>query len=166
MDTTDRTAAVDHLLQLGLSCMQSGQREQAVALLEQAIVRAPANALAHALLGAEYAQLGRPDDGCAHLEQALQCDPSLHVARFQLGLLHLTSGRGADARAVWGALDALGPEHFLYLFKEGLLAVAAERLDEGRRLLQRGMAWNHTNLPLNRDMAAIVAKLEAMPDWS
>lgn len=154
-ETILRTA-IDHL--------KAQQRALAIATLERHLAGDPGFADGHALLGAQYAQTGKFDLACDELERALRADPALEVARFQLGLLHLTSGRMGPAAEVWQALDALGDQHPLVLFKHGLLALVDDCFDEARSALARGIELNRSNQALNVDMAAVIAKIDALVD--
>src|SRR6266487_2711571 len=74
----------------------------------------------------------------------------------QLALLHLTSGRVAQAESAWRPLDKLGPDHFLHLFKTGMLHLARDEFKECRSCLERGIKANNFNEALNVDMRRVL----------
>jgi tetratricopeptide (TPR) repeat protein len=92
---------------------------------------------------------------------ALKIDPGLVPARFQLGLLYLVHARVEEAAAVWNDLDSL-PESDPYLhFKRGLEALARDDFATCKESLERGLALNTSNPPLNKDMQKILDDIAA-----
>jgi len=153
---------VNELTRDALAASARNDSEAAIALLRQATEQDDAAAIPHYLLGAEYAQIGIIDRAVAEMARALENDPSLAPARFQLGLLHLTSGRVAEAAEAWRPLERLGTEDPLYLFKEGLLAMAQDRFEDARALLEAGLDRNVANAPLNADMRKVIAAIDRL----
>lgn len=118
------------------------------------------------LIAAEYAQAKAYDQAEAAFIGALRRDPDFAVARFQLGLLQLTSGRPAAASATWAPLSELPEDNEFRLFKTGLDALAQDRFAEAAQWLRAGIAANHSNPALNRDMQrflAEIARIEGSP---
>jgi tetratricopeptide (TPR) repeat protein len=112
----------------------------------------------HYLLGAELAQAGHYDRAVQEMQAAVQMQPDLHTATLQLGLLHLTRNEPANAIATWQPLGQLDAEAPLRLFKEGLEALIYDDFELCAQLITRGIAANHVNPALNRDMQLVVAR--------
>ncbi|MGD8558629.1 MAG: hypothetical protein PVH04_03120, partial [Gammaproteobacteria bacterium] len=77
-----------------------------------------------------------------------------HIARFHLGLFYLMAGRQQEAETTWQSLDNLGDRHYLNLFKQGLLKIVYDQVQEGITLLEMGIENNQVNETLNQDMQA------------
>ena len=115
----------------------------------------------HYLLGAELAQAAEYERAVAEMTRALQLQPNLHTARLQLGLLYLTLGQPAQSLATWQPLDALDPQAYLRLFKEGLEALIRDDFVRCVALLEAGIRANTQNAPLNQDMGRLISKARA-----
>lgn len=152
----------EELFQLALRAMKSGDDEKAISLLKRAQEQDPCSGKVRYLLGAMHAQIGLYDRAVVDLSEAVALDPSLDAAHFQRGLLYLTSGRPADAAAAWKALDKLPENHYLFLFKSGLNALAKDEFSRCIELIEQGIAANQQNLSLNTDMERILEKARPM----
>jgi tetratricopeptide (TPR) repeat protein len=124
--------------------------------LRAAIVRDPANAELRYLLGAELAQRQEYTEAVAQMRSALDIDPKLHFARLQLGLLYLTMSKPNDSLAVWAPLEDLDESAALKAFKRGLEALIRDDFPACIGFLQRGIALNKQNAPLNHDMSQLI----------
>jgi tetratricopeptide (TPR) repeat protein len=162
-NATSRNLDAEELLHLALAASRENRHEGAISYLKQAIELSSDNARARYLLGAEHAQIGLYARAIEEMTEAIRIDPDLHAARFQLGLLHLTSGLVAEATAAWKPLDGLGAEHPLYLFKSGLLSLAANDFVSCRRDLEKGIAANGFSQVLNLDMQKILDQIGTGP---
>lgn len=162
--TTPPSAELDaeELLHLAIAASDRDQPERAIELLKRAIAADPSDARAHHLLGAEHAQLGLFDRAAEEMQRAIELDPQLDAARFQLGLLQLSSRQPQSAEATWQALGRLGDSHFYVLFRNGLLHLARDEFADAARCLRAGLEANHALEPLNRDMQAVLAQVEAL----
>jgi tetratricopeptide (TPR) repeat protein len=129
--------------------------------LKRCLTLEPDNPEATYMLGALYAQIGMYDRAKETLSRAVQLNPAAHTATFQLGLLHLTSGDPTQARSAWQPLDALPSDNFLNLFRTGLIALVEDRFAECVEYLERGIAANTFNEPLNEDMRKVQASARA-----
>lgn len=156
----------DELFQLALRAMEADEDEKAISLLKRALDREPRSAKARYMLGAVHAQIGLYDRAVDDLAQAVALDPSLDAAHFQLGLLHFTSGRVAEAESAWTALDKLSKNHYLLLFKSGLVALAHDEFAPCIELIEKGIAANQQNSPLNRDMERMLERARRMVEPS
>jgi tetratricopeptide (TPR) repeat protein len=150
----------EELLHLAIEATQDGRHGDAIQYLKQAVAKA-GDARLLFLLGAEHAQIGLFDRAVEDMTAALELDPDFAPARFQLGLMHLVRGAQAEASAVWKPLDSL-PETDPYPhFKRGLEYLAQNESKHCRESLAKGIALNHSNVPLNRDMQRILDDLAA-----
>jgi tetratricopeptide (TPR) repeat protein len=148
------------LLQLALDAGRNNNAGAALAYLKDAVARSDATALAHYLLGAEYAQLQMIDRAISQMEAAIALDPSLEIARFQLGLLWLTSGNGIRAEEILVPLQERR-DNALHWFGEGLIHLIHDRFAECVRCLTAGIEMNADNEPLNIDMRKMLKALSA-----
>src|SRR5690349_17249456 len=71
----------------------------------------------------------------------------------------MTVGELDRARRAWKALDVLGSDEPLLIFKRGLCELMEDRLTEGIDLLERGIAMSDDD-GLNSDMQGIIRKAE------
>ena len=99
------------------------------------------------------------DQARIQFEAALDRAPDFAVARFQLGLLHYTSDAFEQAIVVWAPLAQLPETDPLRLFAEGLVLFGKGHVQEGTTQIERGLAANSTNPPLNANIAMILAEL-------
>jgi tetratricopeptide (TPR) repeat protein len=135
-----------------------------LAKLRNAVSSDPLNADLRYLLGAELASSGEPEQAVVEISTALRLKPSLHAARFQLGLLYLTMARVPECFSAWQPLDSAEDQPCLKLFKDGMQALIRDDFRQCIDLLNRGIALNTTNAPLNRDMQMIIGKAQAALD--
>lgn len=156
---TDAVDNVSTLTREALAASARSDAETAIGLLKRAIEIEDRAPVPHYLLGAEYAQIGLYDRAIDEMTQAVRCDPQLAPARFQLGLLHLTGGDAASAEAVWAPLESLPESDPLRIFQRGLVAMAYDRFDDARALLEAGIAVNDSNEALNADMRKVLAAM-------
>ncbi|SRR6266446_2909251 len=151
---------VDELLQLALQASKENRNEQSITYLKRALDLKPREGRLHYMLAAEHAQMGLYDRAAEEMAKAVELDSSLVTAHFQLGLLHLTSGRVAQAESAWRPLDKLGPDHFLHLFKTGMLHLARDEFKECKSCLERGIKANNFNEALNVDMRRVLQDVQ------
>ncbi|MRW94184.1 hypothetical protein GJ699_29845 [Duganella sp. FT80W] len=151
------------LQQLALNASTSGDSASAIAYLKEAVSRADATAIAHYLLGAEYAQIKMYQRGIDEMEAAIALDPALSIARLQLALLWLGQDRGARAGEVLQPLTELADSNPLHHFGHGLLHLIRDERSEALRALGQGVALNSVNPALNGDMQNIMRHLEQVP---
>lgn len=161
MDGTNMLDA-DELLHLAVCAIEGGDHETAIVRLKRCLASEPARAQAHYLLGAEYAAIGMSARAVERIGRAVELEPAMHVARFQLGMLLVVAGRVDDAELAWAPLDALGEAHPLFLFKTGVIHMLGDRFVEARQCLRAGIERNTVVDVLNRDMASLLARIDAM----
>jgi Flp pilus assembly protein TadD len=119
----------------------------------------PGDARLHFLRGSLLAGLEQFDAAREAMTTAVRLAPGFWVARFQLGFLELTSGSPGAADATWRPLDALGQDHPLRVFANGLRHLARDEFAECVASLQRGIALNSENPAINADMQLILSRL-------
>ncbi|MTV41468.1 tetratricopeptide repeat protein [Duganella radicis] len=148
------------LQQLAINASTAGDSASAIAYLKEAVSRADATAIAHYLLGAEYAQIQMYPRAIGEMEAAIALDPALSIARLQLGLLWLGANDNARAADVLQPLTELADTQALHHFGAGLLHLIREEKAEAVCSLNAGVALNTAIPPLNLDMQKIVQQLE------
>jgi tetratricopeptide (TPR) repeat protein len=156
MNTNTSSLDAEELLHLALRSSAQNHHEEAISYLKRALEQDPRSAKLHYMLGAEHAEIGLYDRAIEEISSAVRIDPNLHTACFQLGLLYVTSGQAQRAIEAWAPLDSLGADNFLYLFKKGLVHLVKDEFDACIQALEKGMALNHANEALNRDMKKIL----------
>lgn len=159
MATTETLIDADEYLHLALDAVRRVDHGAALGYLKEGASTYPDDARIAYMLGAEHAQIGLYDRAEAEMRRAIEIDRSLHVATFQLGLLQMTQARMDDAVATWTGLDSLAEGHALRWFRDGLVALAADRFDEAKRYLATGLTLNDFSPDLNRDMENLLARI-------
>ncbi|NRR31451.1 hypothetical protein HSX11_14835 [Oxalobacteraceae bacterium] len=149
------------LLQLALNASGANDSASAIAYLKEAVSRADATAVAHYILGAEYAQIKMYERAIGEMEAAIALDPTLSIARLQLGMLWLGANDGARAAEVLLPLTELAATDALHQFGAGLLHLIREELAEAIYCLSQGVTLNTSNPALNGDMQKIVREVES-----
>lgn len=152
----------DELLQLAIRASGADNHEESISYLKRAVGVAPKNGKVHYMLGAEHAQIGLYERAMEEMKRAVDLEPTLYTAHFQLGLLLVTAGRPDQAKAAWQALDNLGPNDPLYLFKSGLLHLVSDEFPQAMDQLKKGLSLNTTNEALNRDMRRVLGDIEKL----
>lgn len=110
------------------------------------------------MMGSVLAGSGDLVNAHVYLSRAVELAPEFAIARFQLGFFELTSGESNQALKTWARLDMLPEEHYLKLFSSGLRHLIRDEFVECVALLERGIASNEENLPLNHDMQLIIER--------
>ncbi len=149
----------DEYLHLAIESVRRGDHGAALGYLKEGAARHPDDARIAYMLGAEHAQLGLYDRAEAEMARAIDLDPALHTARFQLGLLQLTQAKIGEASSTWRGLDVLPDGHALRLFRDGLEALAADRYEDARTIIQAGLGANDFSAELNRDMESLLGRI-------
>jgi Tfp pilus assembly protein PilF len=156
---TESVLDADELVALALRATQRGDTQAALGHLERAVARDPRHGPAHHLRAGLYAGQKRFDLAIPEMQLAVELDADPAPARFELGMMLLSTGRIEEARRAWQPLEALGEEHALFLFQRGMLAMVADRFDETLADLERGIARNHANPSLNREMQKVIERV-------
>ncbi len=144
----------DKLFDLALAASQANDTQKSIHYIKSAIDQSPDDPRMRYMLGTLFANIGLYDNAIINMEKALELDEAYHIARFHLGLFYLMAGRQQEAEQTWQGLDALGEQHYLNLFKNGLLKIVYDNVCEGIALLEAGIENNEVNDTLNTDMQA------------
>ncbi len=153
------STATDYIHELLQQLQHEREPHLAIQLLANAADAHPTDARPLLLLAAEFAEHRDFDRAEAAYVAALQRSPEFDIARFQLGLLQFTSGRPAVAMMTWGPLDALDEQNPIFEFKRCFEHLALNDLESARNSLQKGIAANTSNAPLNRDMQVVLDRI-------
>lgn len=161
--STESWAGLDtaELLQLGINAGAAGDGGNALAYFKQAAARQDASAMAHFLLGAEYAQNKLYERAVDEMEAALALDPAMGLARFQLGLLLATMADPVRAAQVLQPLDELGEADPLFQFGRGLRHLLRDEFEPAAHCLRAGQRLNLANPALNANIGMILATMPA-----
>jgi tetratricopeptide (TPR) repeat protein len=77
---------------LGVLLGQTGRSDQAIDLLERALILDPAASWVHLNLGAEYLRRRPPDRALEYLDEAVRLQPNIRGAHRNIGLARLLRG--------------------------------------------------------------------------
>jgi tetratricopeptide (TPR) repeat protein len=163
MDSSFANLTQAELLLLSLEATKRGDSGHSMAYLKEAAARADASGQVHFLLGSEYAQIGLMGEAATHFERAVALAPDFPIARFQLGLLQLTSAQPDAALQSWAPLAALGDQHPLAVFSQGLRHLIRDEFADCIATLERGIQLNTENDALNADMQRVIERVKALP---
>ena len=111
------------------------------------------------LFGSVLASLGRYPEARDQMTAAVRLAPTYAIARFQLGLLELSSGDPSAAEATWRPLRDLPADHALRVLAGGLEHMARDEFAIAIEQLERGIALNAENPPVNADMRLLIDKM-------
>ena len=149
------------LLQSALAATTRDALDESEALCLQAMALEPGAAMPYYLRATNFAHAGNYELAEACYTACLTRSPDFAIARFQLGLMQVTGGRPALGQATWELLLTLADDHYLKLFAQGLMNLLAQQFEPARTTLERGIALNQENLPLNGDMRGVLDRLQA-----
>lgn len=165
--TSSEHVNAEQLFDLALQASKANDTQKSIGLIKAAIEQSPQDARMRYMLGSLYANIGIYDKAVRNMEKSLELDQNYGIARFHLGLLYLMSGRQADAESTWAPLESNGEDHYLTLFKTGLLKIANDDIDHGIQLIKAGIDKNQLNDSLNKDMETVIAhaSMSKAVDW-
>jgi tetratricopeptide (TPR) repeat protein len=115
---------------LGVICLDSGRRDEAIRLFQQALVVRPTHVEAHYNLGNALLAEGRTDEAMAHFQKALELDPGFDKAHNNLGNALLREGRVGEAVAEFNRALEANPGSAEAQTSLGNAFLQAGRLDE------------------------------------
>lgn len=150
-------ACDDDTLDTIKTAMQRDDAE-ALALLDAAVSRHPADPRLALLRGSIHAAQGAYPQAFADLSQAVVMAPELYAARFMLGYLELCHRGAAQAIAVWHPLTELGEHEALGDFARGLTLLVAGQPEQARTFLQRGLDGNRDHPELSPFVQSLIEK--------
>ena len=159
MASDESNLSNEELMHVALHANSAGRTQETMEALKLILSRDADNAKALYMLGAVHAEIGMMDDAVAEMARAVELEPELVTAHFQLGLLHFMQERYEEAARAWAPLDASPPDDAFYLFKTGLLLLAAGEYASSIETLESGIARNEFNEALNDDIRGIVDRI-------
>jgi len=141
--------------------------DRAITLLEQRVVLAPNNALAHQALGRAYVDQGRENEGYAELVIALWLQPDSATALGSIGRLHLSGGRYPQAIEALTRAVTLAPADAQSVHALGDALVRAGKLNEGEPWLKESARLQANAVETQRrSRTAAMLSLQAEIDMS
>ncbi len=117
-----------------------GEREPAMANLEQAATVAPGHLESHFNLGVLHLRAGDAAQAIPRLERAAAIDPNHEQVNVTLGKAYLVAGRGQDAFRSFLLVRRLYPENWGAALGLALLSAGTEQEDKARELLADALA--------------------------
>lgn len=118
----------------------------------------------HFMKGSFLAASGDYEAAHEAMRVAVDIAPDFVLARYQLGFLLLSSGKAHAAQEAWGPLNGLPKDHYLKLFVTGLTHLIHDQFADAREWLERGIAANQENSPMNNDIRLILAEIATKGD--
>lgn len=129
---------------LAATLQRLGRPEDALALLEEALLSHAGDASLWSLRGAALETLDRPADALASHERALAVEPLRIADRFHAGRLLLRLGRTQDALAALEAVCAASPEAAEAHYRRGQALMGLRRPDEALTAWESALALDPT----------------------
>ncbi len=120
---------------LGLLLASRGDLTRALPLLQAAVREQPNSDAAHANLGAALYQAHRNDSALVEFQQAVRINPKNISAQQSLGRIYMESGKPAEAARALVAAQQLKPDDPDLKLDCITALLAANRLDDARRIL-------------------------------
>ncbi len=144
---------------LGVYCIQTGQPELAVALIERSLAVNPATVAAYGNLANVLNRLGRFEAAAAACERAIALDPGFAEAHGNRGQALYALGRADEALASYERVVALRPSgHAHYNLANVLREVG--RLDDALASYDRALALKPDNVEALRGRGVTLSELE------
>ena len=125
-----------------------GQHDQAIAALEQLVLRTPENALAHNDLGVLHANNGNTEKALQHYRRAVELDPEAVIYQKNLAdLLFVAEGDAEGALGTYVAILKTKPKDVETLESIAQVCTALERTEDARYFYEKILEfepWNQT----------------------
>lgn len=122
--------------------MNSGDFEEARAVLEQALRITPKEPKLYFYLGAVYSRLGLPDEAANAYESAIRIHPGYFKALSELARVYSSLGRWDDAAAVYGKISEIDPSSARPYFEKAMIFRNQGLKDEEREALAEAYRLN------------------------
>lgn len=113
-----------------------------LALWNDAVKKAPNDAMAHNNLGIALAKRGRTREAAASFTLAMATDNSLMDAPYNLGLVYRETGRTEDALAMFRRALAIRDDYVFAHNDLGLTLMDLGRMREAELHFRKALAWN------------------------
>lgn len=137
-----------------------------IANIDALLAKYPEDPRLHFMKGSVLAGMQRSYEAHASLAKAVELAPDFHLARYQLGFFELTSGEADAALATWGPLLRLPEDLYLRQFVEGLTALIRDEFESAIAHMEKGIALNDENEPMNNDIRLLIAEAEKLASGS
>lgn len=148
----------DALHMLGVSCIQTGQRERAVELIRRAVRVNPAVAAAHGNLANVLNGLRRFDEALACCDRAIALNPQFAEAHGNRGQALNELGRYQEALASYERVVALKPTAQAF-FNQATLLREVGRQDAALESFDRALALKSDHAEAHRGRGVILSEL-------
>lgn len=141
----------------GAQLYRSGQKDQAIQELEQAVAAKPDLRMARSLLGDAYRAKGDYQHAAVHYEAASKLDPYTLSNHYNLGLVYQLLNRLEEAASAYLRALKLDPRDVKSNMNLGLVYLAMGKIDQSVDYLQRAarldpdnaMAWSNLGVALD-----------------
>lgn len=137
----------------------TGQLDQAVPVLEDAVGRRPDDPGLWDALGRARAGIGNTAGGVAALEKAVALDGQASRTWYNLGILRDSAGDQAGALEAWGRAAAADPRDADPMWAAASLEHRRARVAEARRLVAQALERD----PTHEGARGLKAQLDALP---
>ncbi|HFQ93122.1 MAG TPA: tetratricopeptide repeat protein, partial [Anaerolineae bacterium] len=144
---------------LGLVLADSGQLEEAAAVLATAVTLEPDLAAAQYNLGSVLADLGDAEAAETAYRAALAADPAFALAYNGLGLLYQERGEGDTAVTYYQQAIALAPDLAAAQRNLGMAYAGLERWEEAAAVLETAVSLAPDYVPTHYHLGVVYVKL-------
>jgi arylsulfatase A-like enzyme/tetratricopeptide (TPR) repeat protein len=156
-DDPKRLVAIDTDLHKATELMQTGRRDEAIAMMRSVIARRPDTADAHISLAHALWESGRPEEAIASLEQALKSGAPDRDVRIRLGIYLAESH--TDANKAIALLKGMSDEDVEALNGLGVAYGDAGRYGDALQAFRKILALDPTNGLAYQNLSSIVLRL-------
>jgi Flp pilus assembly protein TadD len=140
-----------------MELMKEGQFSEALIQWQDALLRSPAEPLAHNNLGVALAETGRVDEGISHYRQALELDPMYPDAHNNLAEALAGKGRLDEAVTEFEKVLELDPGHADALSNLGAVLAQQGKIDRALPHLRRAVQYRPDAPHFRKNLAMALA---------
>lgn len=151
-------------LQMAMQALQQGNRQQAEALLRQALGEEPNNVHALYLLGDLYRSFQRPDQAIPLLRRAIECNDKLVPAYFHLARMLASMGRDEEMAPLLARLDELVSGDYQNLLQLGLLYHELAYYTQAENALRQAIELQPRRADARTNLAALLRDVGRLDD--
>ena len=155
----DELLDAETLHRQALSLHQSGDDNQAISVMRQAVALAPGRADWESDLGGLLNRVGNLDQAVAHFEAALQLDPSNAQAHYNLGCTLQAQNRLAQAEACYRRALELVPGNVDYLCNLSACLQLSGQLDAAIACSREALALDANNVKVLNNLGTALQEL-------
>ena len=154
--TTDVSAAYGK----AFSLLQSGQLADALAEIDEALLKAPRSAALHNLRGLVAARLGRNEEAEASFRKVVELRPSSAMGYINLATLLADSGRYTTATVFFRRALQIKPHDFTALVGLGTTLAALNKYADAEPHLKRAWSLRPGDFQTGYELARILRELK------